>query len=180
MKNSEGSGERTVVGKIAGVHGVSGTMLLLPLTDHPDRFLEMDELVLETPGKPARAFKVESLEPYGGKGTWFFKAAEVSDRETAESLRGSLVTVANSERVELGQDEYWIDDIVGLKVVEFGTGNTLGTVEEVMPTGSNDVYVIRLLSGKLLGLPALADVIRSVDLEGGVMAAEVPDGLDSQ
>ncbi len=169
--------ERTTIGKIVGTHGIRGTMLILPLTDYPERFLDMKELVLDKPGKPRCTLKVSRLVPYEGKGTFFFNADGVEDKETAETFRGSVVTVANEDRVKLSEDEYWIDEIVGLKAVENGTGRELGVLEEIMFTGSNDVYMIRTTEGAVKPIPAIADAINCVDIAGGTMTVTIPEGL---
>lgn len=168
---------RTVIGKIIGPHGIAGKMLLLPLTDYPERFFEMDELVLDHPGKPRRTLKISSIVPYEGKGTFFLYAHGVDDKETAESFKGSVVTVADDERVELPEDEYWIDDLIGLRALENGTGRELGVLEEVMQTGSNDVYMIRTPEGAIKPVPAVSEAINSVDIAGGSITVTIPEGL---
>ena len=70
-KSEESSEKRVVIGKIVGVHGVNGTMLLLPLTDYPDRFLKMKKLTLERPGAPIQTVSVKKITPYVGKETFF-------------------------------------------------------------------------------------------------------------
>ena len=176
-KTDASSEERTTIGKIVGTHGVRGTMLLLPLTDYPERFLGMEELVLDRPGKPRCTLKVRRLVPYEGKGTFFLDAEGVGDKDSAEAFRGGVVTVANEERVALSEDEYWTDDIIGLKAVENGTGRDLGVLEEIMFTGSNDVYLIRTADGTLKPIPALDSVVNSVDIAGGIMIVTIPEGL---
>lgn len=176
-KNEAKSGRRTTIGKIAGAHGINGMMLIYPLTDFPERFFAMKELVLDKPGKPRRTLKVRSIRPYGGKMTLFLEAEGVTDRDTAEALKGSVITIAAEERVELPEDEYWIDDVVGLTVIEAATGETLGRVEEIIFTGTNDVYLVKTPDGKIQPLPATGDAILGVDLERGVMRAAVPEGL---
>lgn len=176
-KSEAESGERTIIGKVVGAHGINGTMLILPLTDYPERFFAMKELVLDKPGKPRRTLKVIKITPYEGKGTLFLQAEGVTDRDLAEMVKGSVITVADEERVGLSEDEYWIDDIVGMAVTEEATGELLGTVEEIIFTGSNDVYLIRTGDGKLLPLPATGDVIKAVDVENGTMTAVIPEGL---
>lgn len=176
-KNEAASGERTIIGKVVGVHGVNGTMLILPLTDYPERFFAMKELVLDKPGKPRRTLKVKKIAPYEGKGTLFLQAEGVTDRDQAEAVKGSVITVADEERVELSQDEYWIDDIVGMSVTEEATGKLLGTVEEIIFTGSNDVYLVRTGDGKLLPIPATGDAVRGVDVKNGTMTVVIPEGL---
>ncbi len=115
--------------------------------------------------------------PYEGKDTFFLQIANVSDRTLAESFKGSFVTVSKEERVELSEDEYWIDDIVGLKVIDNATGTELGVLQEVLQTGSNDVYLIRTEDGQIRPIPAIAEVINTVDTQKGVMLVTVPEGL---
>lgn len=169
--------ERTVIGKITGVHGINGTMLIFPLTDYPERFFTMKELTLDKPGKPRRTLKVKKITPYEGKATLFLWAEGVTDRDAAEALKGSIITVAASERAELAEDEYWMDDIVGISVVDEITGETLGKVEEIIFTGSNDVYLVRCGDGKSRPIPATADAVKSVDVKEGIMTVAIPEGL---
>jgi 16S rRNA processing protein RimM len=61
--------------------------------------------------------------------------------------------------------------------VQRESGEPIGTLSEVLATGSNNVYVVRTDTGELL-LPALESVVRSVNLEEGVMIVVVPDGLE--
>ena len=63
-KSEVSSEERVVIGKIVGVHGVTGTMLLFPLTDFPERFFKMKKLTLEKPGVPSQTVNVTKLVPY--------------------------------------------------------------------------------------------------------------------
>ena len=87
------------------------------------------------------------------------------------------MTVSKEERVELSEDEYWIDDIIGLKVIDNETGSELGLIEEVLETGSNDVYLIRTETGEVKPIPALAEAIVKVDTQNGVMLVTLPEGL---
>lgn len=171
------SEERVTIGKIVGVHGVNGTMLLFPLTDFPERFFNMKKLTLEKPGVPSQIVNVTKLLPYEGKDTFFLQIENVSDRTLAESFKGSFVTVSKEERVELSDDEYWIDDIVGLKVIDNATGAELGLVHEVLQTGSNDVYLIKTEEGQIRPIPSLASTINKVDIQEGVMLVTIPEGL---
>lgn len=176
-KTDFGSEDRTVIGKIVGAHGINGTLLLLPLTDFPERFLDMKELVLDKPGKPRKTITVLDITPYEGKDTFFLRTEGIEDREQAEKLKGSVVSVAKDERVELSEDEYWIDDIIGLKAVENVTGQELGMIEEILFTGSNDVYMIRTGEGALKPIPAVAEAINKIDIAEGTISVTIPEGL---
>jgi 16S rRNA processing protein RimM len=178
MKTNEPDGEkRTVIGKIIGTHGVRGKMLIAPITDYPERFLDMEELVLDLPGKPRRTLKVSDITPYEGKGLFFLTAEGVDGKDAADAYKGSIITVAQDERVELPEDEFWIDDIIGLAAEENGSGKVLGVVEEVMETGSNDVYLIRTPEGELKPIPATDQAVNKVDLENKKLLVTIPEGL---
>ncbi|MDO5116771.1 MAG: ribosome maturation factor RimM [Synergistaceae bacterium] len=177
-KRTEGASERRYeIGKIVGVHGVRGDMLLLPMTDFPERFLGMKNLDITVAGKPMRSFAVSRIEPYGGKKTFFLHLRGVESREAAEAMRGAVVTVAGDERVALEEDEYWLDDIIGLEVFDHATGERLGEITEVIYTGSNDVYVLESAGNGVRAIPAVADVIKSVDVAKGTMTVNIPEGL---
>lgn len=176
-KNEAPNGERTVIGKIVGVHGINGMLLIHPLTDYPERFFAMKELILDKPGTSRKTLKVVEITPYEGKGTLFLRAEGVTDRNAAEIIKGSVITIPREERVKLAEDEYWTDDIVGMTVTEAATGETLGRVEEIIFTGSNDVYLVRTGNGKLQPIPAVSGAVKSVDAAGGAMTVVIPEGL---
>lgn len=169
--------ERIAVGRIVGAHGVKGVIRVHPLTDYPERFLDMRELYVERAGKPHRLLEVLDVAPHAGKGQFLFTVAGVTDRDAAEALNGWVVTVAPDERVELPEGEYWIDSLIGLAVFDADSGERLGEVEDVLATGSNDVYQVRTPEGSLKMVPAIADVVREIDLESGTMKIFVMEGL---
>jgi len=103
------------------------------------------------------------------------KLAGIEDRTAAETLRGALVRVPIEQAVRLPPGSYFWHEIVGLHVQDT-RGRALGSVAEVLPTGSNDVYVVRSAEGDLL-LPAIKDVVRAIDRERGVMTVELIPGL---
>jgi 16S rRNA processing protein RimM len=171
------SPRRVQIGKIVGAHGVTGTLRIHPLTDFPERFLDMERLYVEKPGKPPRELEVERASSHDGKGQILVKAAGIDGRDEAEALSGWAVTVSPEERVDLPEGEYWIDSLIGLKAVDVASGDFLGTVADVMPTGGNDVYVVRTAEGDVRLIPAIGDVIREIDINSGVMRVALIEGL---
>ena len=169
--------KRVIVGKILGAHGIHGTVRLLPLTDFPERFEEMKEFYLEQEGRAPLILEILSAVPYEGKGQFLLAVKGIESRDEAEALKGYCVTVAPQERPPLDSDEYWIDDLIGLSVRDAFNGEEFGVLEDVLVTGSNDVYVIRTKEDKVQMLPALGDVILEVNLEEGIMKVAVPEGL---
>ena len=95
-----------------------------------------------------------------------------------EKLRQCSLYVPRENAVRLNKDEYFIADLMGLKVLDGDKEDEeLGVLEDVLETGANDVYVIRLKDGRELLLPAIKQCILEVDVEAGFVRVHVLDGL---
>lgn len=77
---------------------------------------------------------------------------------------------------DLGEDTYYIVDLIGLDVYS-DKNEYLGKIEDVFPTGSNDVYVVKDNLGKQILIPAIADVVKEVDLKNKKMIINLIPGL---
>ena len=105
------------------------------------------------------------------------KFREYAVREDARALTGRLLTVAREDAAPLGPGEFYTFDIIGLHVFDM-EGAELGVVENVLRTGSNDVYQARGKDGKELLIPALKAVVKEIDVKGGRMTVELPEVLE--
>jgi 16S rRNA processing protein RimM len=103
------------------------------------------------------------------------KLRGIDTMTAAETLRGVEVLIPRSEAPPLAEGEFYVADIVGLRAVTT-TGRALGTVAEVLSTGANDVYVVRGDAGEVL-IPAIRDVVTSIDPAVGVLQVEPIPGL---
>jgi 16S rRNA processing protein RimM len=110
------------------------------------------------------------------QGSALLKLEGVDTRDGAEALRGARISIKVRELPPLGESEYYSHDLIGLRVVD-EAGQELGTLTEVLATGSNDVYVVKPADGKELLLPAIESVVRKIDLEAQTMSVVVPEGL---
>lgn len=158
------------VGQIVNTHGLRGEVKINPWTDAPEVFEAFDTLYL----KDGSAYKVQGVRYQ--KSCVLAKLEGISDVDEAEKLRGSIVYTDRDVFLNLPEDTYLVADIIGLTVME-GT-RTLGIVQDVINTGSNDVYSIRTSEGKMMYLPAIKDVIKDICLEDGHMEVVVPKGLE--
>jgi 16S rRNA processing protein RimM len=103
------------------------------------------------------------------------KLRGIDTMTAAETLRGVEVVIPRSEAPPLAEGEFFVADVVGLRAVTT-TGRALGTVAEVLSTGANDVYVVRGDAGEVL-IPAIRDVVTSIDPAAGVLRVEPIPGL---
>jgi 16S rRNA processing protein RimM len=163
------------VAQIIGVHGLRGEIKLDLYTDFPERFAPGERLMM---GVDLTEVELVSVRPH--QKFLLIRLQGVDDRTAAEALRGQWLFVDEEEAAELEEGAYWIHDLIGLQVVET-SGAPLGVIVDVLITGANDVYVIHPPAGQNAGrdilLPAIPDVIRAVDVPGGVMTVHLIEGL---
>ncbi|BAF59901.1 MAG: 16S rRNA processing protein RimM [Pelotomaculum sp.] len=161
------------IGKILKTQGNRGAVRVLPLTDYPERFKNMSRVQVSLKG--FRTFFTVG-EVYHHKNFIIIKFKEIESMAAAEKLKGAFLEVGRDELVPLPEDRFYIFDIIGLKVYDTG-GRNLGRVTDVLQTGANDVYVVDT-GGKPLLIPALKQVVKSVNLTEGKMVVELPEGLE--
>lgn len=140
------------------------------MTDFPDRFALLRKVYL---GPEAVPFALEGFRLH--KGSALLKLEGCHDRAAVERLRGQLVQIPIEEAMPLDQDEYYEYQIVGLTVWT-KEGEYLGTVDEVISTGSNDVYIVRGKGREIL-IPAIEDVVLEVNLAKRRLIVELMEGL---
>jgi len=160
-----------VVGKVTRPHGIAGEVKVQPAPSYEALLAEVERVYL---GDGRRPHRVLARRPH--QGALLLRLERVANRNDAEALRGAAVLVSLEDVPALPAGAYYPYQLVGLRVLR-ASGEEIGRLSEVLRTGSNDVYVVERASGQLL-LPALSDVVRSVDLAAGTMIVDVPAGLE--
>jgi 16S rRNA processing protein RimM len=158
------------IGRVVKPHGLAGEVEVHILTDFPDRFETLKMVYL---GEDHTPVVIESQRWHGRR--VLLKLEGCDDREDAEKLRRKLVYVPADEAVPLEENEYYLHEIVGLQAWTT-EGEYLGRVEEVIGTGSNDVYVVNDGARETL-IPALSDVVLNIDIERGRIEVHLKKGL---
>lgn len=161
------------VGIITSTHGVRGEVKVYPTTDDPRRFRRLKEVVLDT-GREKLNLEIEGVKFF--KQFVILKFKGLDNINDIEKYRQKSLYVTRKNAVRLQRDEYFIADLIGLKV-QAEDGKELGTVKDVIETGANDVYEVEMADGKSLLLPAIKQCILNVDVENGTMQVHVLEGL---
>ncbi|HAD54339.1 MAG TPA: 16S rRNA processing protein RimM [Lachnospiraceae bacterium] len=161
------------VGIITSTHGVRGEVKVYPTTDDPRRFRRLREVVLDT-GREKLNLEIEGVKFF--KQFVILKFKGLDNINDIEKYRQKSLYVTRKNAVRLQRDEYFIADLIGLKVQD-EDGAELGTVKDVIETGANDVYEVEMADGRSLLLPAIKQCILNVDVENGMMQVHVLEGL---
>ena len=161
------------VGVITSTHGVRGEVKVFPTTDDAARFKKLKNVILDT-GKEKIDLEIAGVKFF--KNMVILKFKGIDDINDVEKYRKKSLFVTRENAVKLKKNEYFIADLIGLKVMT-DEGEALGEVTEVLQTGANDVYEIRTEDGEEILLPAIKECVKEVDIEGGSMLVHLLPGL---
>ena len=164
--------ERVTVGTVGKPHGLDGTVVVHPETDNPDRF-GRGQQVRDDSGRDLTVRRSQSIQA-----VLLVSFAGINDREAAEALRGSSLTIAPEERRPLGAGEFWPEDLVGLEVRD-SDGLAIGVVSAVDLDAPQPRLTVTTESGAYL-VPLVDDLVPRIDLEDRVIIVNPIAGLFDQ
>lgn len=161
------------VGVISSTHGIKGEVKVFPTTDDPNRFKLLKEVHLDT-GKETLTLEIEGVKFF--KQMVILKFKGIDNINDIEKYRGKDLLITRDNAVKLEKDEYFIYDLIGSEVIT-DEGNRLGELTEILATGANDVYVVRMENGKDVLLPSIKQCILDIDTENKKILVHVMKGL---
>jgi len=165
--------EFIIIGKVVSTQGNKGEVNVLPLTDSIDRFKNLDNVFLRSK-KSQTILNVEKIRKRND--TVILKLKDIENIEEAKMIVGSFLEVERKNAVKLPKETYFIFEIIGLEVYD-ENNIFLGKVENVISTGSNDVYVVKSKDKEELFIPAIREVVKNVNLEKKRITIKMVDGL---
>ena len=161
------------VGAITSTHGIKGEVKVFPTTDDASRYDELDEVFLDT-GKELMPLHIAGVKYF--KQYVIVKFKEFKDINEIEPYKGKNIYVDREHAVDLDEDEYFVADLLGLKVVT-DEGEDFGELTDVLFTKANDVYTVTRPDGKEVLIPAIEECILDIDLDKEVMTIHIMPGL---
>ena len=193
------------VGGIANTHGIRGEVKVFPMTDDVRRFRDLDRVKLDT-GKGYLDLEIENVRFF--KNMVILKFKGVNNINDIEKYKGCGLWITRDQAVELEEDEYFVADLIGLRVID-EQENEIGSVKDVISTGANDVYIVDRNNRKYedkenqnqknqekqenendkadqkrkepkteLLLPAIKDCILEINVKQGYMKVHMMEGLE--
>jgi 16S rRNA processing protein RimM len=161
------------IGEIVKTRGLRGCMKVLSFVDTQDISAELEFVYIQDNSGQKKLYNLRKIE-FSGK-FLFIELDTIDDVDLAKTFVGCKIVIPRNMLKELPPGEYYWRDIIGLDVYT-EEGKLLGRIESVFPTGSNDVYVCKGGQGEIL-LPAIPDVIKSIDIDRRVMNVKLMKGL---
>ena len=152
------------VGKIVNTHGLRGEVKVVPWTDYPEVFADIDFVYV----KKKSEYQKNNL---------IVRFSQITDINMAEKYKNQVIYAEREILGELPEGVYYIADLIGLDIVT-EDGEKIGTVSDVFNTGSNDIYEVKREGKKNLLLPVIDDVVLNIDVDSGKITVRMMDGLE--
>ncbi|MDP4119442.1 MAG: ribosome maturation factor RimM [Bacillota bacterium] len=147
------------IGKIVSTHGLRGEMRVEAWCDSPEFLCQFKTLYFNN-GKDC--LKIKQARPH--KNIVIILADGIETVQQADMMRGKVLYM-NRDEIKLSEETFFVQDIIGLSVIDADTQAVYGKVSDVLKTGANDVYEVMAPDGKKYYIPAIPDVIISTDIE---------------
>lgn len=160
------------VGAITSTHGVHGEVKVFPMTDDVNRFKKLKSVILEYKNENI-TLNVEGVKFF--KNMVILKFKEFDNINDIEKYKGCGLYVTRENAVKLKKDEYFIADLIDMEI--YDENGKIGILQDVLQTGANDVYDIKMDDGRQLLLPAIKECVLSVDIENRKMCIHILEGL---
>jgi 16S rRNA processing protein RimM len=170
-KRAQQPPEHLVVGRVVRPHGIRGALILEALSPMI-RSIEPESVVLL--GAPPEQVTVLQIRPHRDR--YLTQIAGCNSREQAERYRGMELRIPFDQVDPLPEGEYYYWQILGMMVSTMD-GESLGEITRILETGANDVYVVQTAEGKEILIPAIAPVIKEIDLDNRTLRVELLPGL---
>ena len=161
------------IGQIVKTRGLSGCLKVISYTQTQNIFTGLKDIYIEKTAGQKNKYNIRKINSTGK--FLFIELEGIASVELAAHLVGGTIFLPKDILPKLPEGEYYWQDIIGLNVVD-EDGESLGKVESIFPTGSNDVYVCKGSYREIL-LPATAEVIKKIDIQRRVIKVKLPQGL---
>lgn len=165
------------IGIFSSTHGIRGEIKVYPTTDSPARFSALKNVILETP-RERLELEVEKARFF--KGMVILKFKGIDNINDIERYKGASLFVPRKDAAPLEEGSYYVADLLGCRV-ETDEGRYLGTLRDVMPTGANDVFVVKDpedAAGKEYLLPNIKACVLKIDPENSLITVHMMPGLE--
>jgi 16S rRNA processing protein RimM len=161
--------EYVTIGQILAPWGIKGKLKVEVITDfRQQRFNPSSKVYINR-----QPMTIESAEWHKGKA--IIKLSSIDSIEEAQKLRGQPIEIHHSQLQPLPEGQYYHFQLIGLEI-QTTQGELLGNITEILTAKSNDIYVVSSDRGEIL-IPAIDDVVKSIDLNKGRVIIEPIDGL---
>lgn len=172
---SPGRPAQIVVGRAGRAHGIKGEVSVVVRTDAPElRFADGVVLTTDLPAPAPATLTVKGTRWHQGRLLVTFDG--IADRNGAEAVSGAMLTIDVADAGDAGEGAFWDHQLIGLRALLLD-GAEIGVVEDVIHLPANEMLAVRAPDGREVLVPFVLAIVPTVDVEGGWLTIDPPDGL---
>lgn len=161
------------VGTFVNTHGIRGDIKVYPHTDDINRFLDLEYVYMDTKEGILKC-DIGAVKFFKNMAIIRFKG--VNNINDIEKYKGSDLLITREQAVPLEENEYFICDVIGSKVIT-DEGEEIGIVKDVLQTGANDVYVVNDKENEEILIPVIPSCVLDMDLDNKIVKIHLLEGL---
>ena len=162
-----------LLGKVVRPHGLEGLLRIWSYAQSKKSFLNRGIVFLKPDSGEVREFEILSLKPH--KNIYLLKLKGMDSVEEAEKYRGASILVSKGSLIREDDEEFFWYELIGLSVY-LDTGEMIGKIKSILPTGSHDIYVVHK-GKKEFYIPAIHEVVKEIDLKNKKMTVTAMEGM---
>jgi 16S rRNA processing protein RimM len=149
-----------LIGHVIRPHGIAGLLRIVSYAQSKETFFQAGSVFIDKGNNEFEERKVIDIKPHGSY--YLLRVSDVNSIEQVVIFKGAKIYIRKASLIKKDEDEFFYYELLGLNVYLI-TGQYLGVVKEIFPTGSNDVYVVEG-QGKEFLIPAIHQVIKEINI----------------
>jgi len=162
-----------LIGKVVRPQGLKGLLRILSYARSAESFLNVGTVLLKSDKQELVEYKISSLKAH--KGVFLMKLEGLNSLGDAERYRGAEIFLKKDLLRREGDEDYFWFELIGLTVF-LSSGRCIGTLKQIIPTGSNDIFVVKEGKKEYL-IPAIHGVVEKIDLKNKRIIIYEVEGL---
>lgn len=164
------------IGKISGTHHLKGAVKIIANIENPE-VLVGNKVIIELGENNNQILTIEKISKLL-ENRWIVEFKEITNKTEAGKLSNAFIKVRR-DLLNIADDEYLINDLIQMEVIDFETGEKLGTVTDIFETPAHDILVIDSLKYEIM-LPNIEEFIKKINFDDRKIYAQLIEGLKTE
>ncbi len=162
--------EKIKIGRIVNAVALRGEVKVYNYSGYRERYEELKQIFVED-----KEYEIEKVRYQ--QHMVILKLTGIDDRNAAEAMKNKDIFITEDDLLELPEDTFYIRDLIGLSVIDIEEDKTIGKIKDVLQPSSQDIYVVKLASGRDAMIPVVSEFVKEVSIEEGYVKVRLIEGM---
>ncbi|SCJ73058.1 Ribosome maturation factor rimM [uncultured Eubacterium sp.] len=162
--------EKIKIGRIVNAVALRGEVKVYNYSGYRERYEELKQIFVED-----KEYEIEKVRYQ--QHMVILKLTGIDDRNAAEAMKNKDIFITEDDLLELPEDTFYIRDLIGLSVIDIEEDKPIGKIKDVLQPSSQDIYVVKLASGRDAMIPVVSEFVKEVSIEEGYVKVRLIEGM---